>query len=114
MPENLASNKCVRRAHRGVVTKKLAEVETVLADAGDNPNLIKAGQLHLSLKEKLEMLKRLDERIFEATSDETALEADLASTDDVNSTIYEALIKLERLLSPPMTNHADNIVNTSL
>ena len=59
----LVFNNNVRCGYRGVVTRRVREVDTVLA-ADPNPDKMRLAQLKFTLKEKLETLAKIDQEII--------------------------------------------------
>ena len=59
----LVFNNNVRRGYRRVVTRRVREVDTVLA-ADPNPDKVRLAQLKFTLKEKLETLAKIDQEIL--------------------------------------------------
>lgn len=68
----LVFNNNVRRGYHGVVTRKVREVDTVLA-ADPNPDKVRLAQLKFTLKEKLETVAKIDQEIL-VLRDENAIE----------------------------------------
>ena len=88
----------VRCGYRGVVTRKVREVDAVLA-ADPNPDKVRLAQLKFTLKEKLETLAKIDLEIL-ILGDENAIEGDITQSEKVRDTIYEALAKIEAACEP--------------
>ena len=95
-----------------MVTKRIGEARVLLearepdADSGegDSPETIalKLAQLKLAMKEKLEILKQLDNEIIEMLDTEIEIATEIEQCDDFNKKIHEALLKLDRHLSRPL------------
>ena len=94
----LVFNNNVRRGYRGVVTRKVREVDTVLA-TDPNPDKVRLAQLKFTLKEKLETLAKIDQEIL-VLGNENAIEGVIAQFSKVRDTIYEALAKIEEACEP--------------
>ena len=93
----------VRAGHRGAVTKRLQEVNEALtaieSDAtADSSKLV---PLKLTLQEKLDTLKQLDNEILDLVEDEAALTQEIEQADIFKHNIYEALAKIERHIATP-------------
>ena len=86
----------------GVVTRKFREVDTVLA-ADPNPNKVRLAQFKFTLKEMFETLAKIDQEIL-VLGDENALEGEIAQSEKVRDTKYEALPKIEAAFEPAALN----------
>ena len=65
MPKGLAKKRQVHTGHRASVTKMLHQVEELTAASLGAPvDVAKLTQLKMSLQEKLDILKRLDDEIL--------------------------------------------------
>ena len=73
----LTQKKRVRAPHRCFTTRKITEVEAMLAaiKAGSEPDLAKLAGIRTVLKDKLNLLRTLDKEI-ELTEDDTALDTE--------------------------------------
>ena len=94
----LVFNNNVRRGYRGVVTRKVREVDTVLA-TDPNPDKVRLAQLKFTLKEKLETLAKIAQEML-VLGDENAIEGEIAQSEKVRDTVYEALAKIEAACEP--------------
>ena len=103
MAEGLVRKRRVRAGHRGVVTKRLQEVNEVLAaiESGATADPSKLVPFKLTLQEKLDTLKRLDNEILDLVEDDMALVQEIEQADAFNQDIYEALVKIERHNTTP-------------
>ena len=97
MSEPLPRKKKVRAGHRGSATKTIRRVEEQLTSG--SPDVDKLSQLQLTLKEKLEVLKHLDEEILNLVDGEDDIAEEIEQADEFKDSIYNAIVKLERCLS---------------
>ena len=104
MAEGLTKKRRIRAGHRGVVTKRLAEVNGLMGTEGGEdrprPDSLKLAQLQMALKEKLEVLKQLDGEILDLLASEEDIATEIEQADDYNHNIYEALVRMEEVLTP--------------
>ena len=100
MAEALVKRKRIRAGHRASATRIISEVEkTPSAEVPDNAKLV---LLKLTLNEKLETLRKLDDDIVDLTEDETALEEEIGLADSFKECIYAAVINIDRVtIAPP-------------
>ena len=66
---------------------------------GETPDLLKLSQLKLSLNEKLEVLKQLDNEILSLV-DEDDVAGEIDQSDEFKEGIYAAIVEVERALAP--------------
>ena len=71
----LAKKKHVRAGHRGSTTRSVQHAEEELRSA--RPDVDKLSQLKLTLKEKLDVLKHLDEEILDSMSEADEIAAEI-------------------------------------
>ena len=71
----LAKKKHVRAGHRGSTTRSVQRAEEELRSA--RPDVDKLSQLKLTLKEKLDVLKHLDEEILDSMSEADEIAAEI-------------------------------------
>ena len=57
----------------------------------------------LTLKEKLETIKKLDAEIVDLIDDETVLTEEIEQADGYKETVFSALLKADKLLKDPPT-----------
>ena len=65
-----------RDTHRGVVQKRIRELEAILTEAEGNEeghDLSRLRRLMLNLQEKMEVLSRLDEEVLDGLNDVEAM-----------------------------------------
>ena len=93
----LEKKKNVRRGHKGSATKLIGRINTALAASPADEDKLR--QLKLSLTDKLQVLKILDDDIVEATP-EDELAREIEQADEAREEIHLALTKLERALRP--------------
>ena len=94
---DLTKKRRVRSGHRGSATKSITRVEEQLASS--TPDADKLAALKLTLKEKLDVLKHLDEQIIDSVDGEDEIAREIELADTFNETIYDAIVKVERHLS---------------
>ena len=80
----LAHQKSVRSGHRGIVTKKIAELEGALGDTP--PHMDTLEQFKTAPEEKRALLKDLDERILALLEDEAEIVAEIEGAEGVKDT----------------------------
>ena len=93
----LEKKKNVRRGHKGSATKLIGRINTALAASPADEDKLR--QLKLSLTDKLQVLKILDDDIVDATP-EDELAREIEQADEAREEIHLALTKLERALRP--------------
>lgn len=89
--------KYVRAGHRGSATKMISRSEELLA--ADPLDTFKLSQIKLSLTEKLQLLKQLDEEFLSVVSEDEVVR-EIEQADEFKETIYAALVRMERALTP--------------
>ena len=94
MAEALLKKKRVRAGHRASATKILHHVDATLT--ADTPDASRLALHKMSLGEKLETLKTLDNEIIDLIEDETALGEEIEQADAFKETIYAAMIRIEK------------------
>ena len=101
MAEQLTKKKRIRAGHKGVVTRRMKEVDDIVAAMTPThpADLAKLAQLKLSLKEKLETLSKLDDEIFQLIDADEELIADMDEADTIKQGIYAAIVKIENSTS---------------
>ena len=91
--------KSVRAGHKGVVTKKLSDLEDALhATPLDKDQL---EQLKDTLQEKLDKLRNLSEDILAQLQDEAEIAAEIEGSDALCDQIRSALFKIRKAVSTP-------------
>ena len=81
------------------MTKRLADVKAILEPEGERdsePDMLKLAQLKLTLKEKLDILKQLDNEILDLLETEADISTEIKQSDTFNMGLYEALVKIEK------------------
>ena len=91
----------VRAGHKGVVTKKLTELEEALRATPLDKDLLE--KLRTTLQEKLDLLKKLSNDIVELLVNEAEIIAEIESSETLIDSIRSALIKLNRILGTAST-----------
>uniref|UniRef100_A0A1X7TG22 Uncharacterized protein n=1 Tax=Amphimedon queenslandica TaxID=400682 RepID=A0A1X7TG22_AMPQE len=96
---DLAKKKKIRDGHRGIVTRRLAEAEKLLEEVkgGAIADEVQVAQLRLSLKEKLEALKRKDEEVVDLIDDGDEVIREIEDADTFNENISNVLVALSRI-----------------
>ena len=64
--------------------------------ATSSPDLAKVFQLKCSLKEKVDTLKLLDDKVINYTEDEAALIDEVEQSNDFKAAVYAAIIRAEK------------------
>jgi hypothetical protein len=104
MAEGLSRKKRIRAGHKASATRILSQLDDVLGavDPASAVDTAKLTQLKLSLQEKLDTLKRLDEEILELT-EEDKFEDEIKQADSYKEGIYSAMAKIDKLCAttPP-------------
>jgi hypothetical protein len=106
MAEALRKKVSKRRGYREVLLKRLTEADTVLREietSRERADPVKMGQLKLSISEKLEILKRLDDDIIDLTENEDDIIKDISDTDEFNENAYQKLAHIESHLTGKIT-----------
>ena len=93
--------KRVRAGHRDSAIKILNQVEKTLAI--EPPNAPKLMLLKMSLEEKLDTLKTLDNEVVDLIEEEAALE-EIEQVDKFKQSIYAVMIKIKDLATAPPTS----------
>ena len=94
----LARKKRVRAGHRVSATKMISRTEDFLAR--DVPDVSKLPQLKLSLNEKLEVLKQLDEEIVGMVNEDD-VSGEIEQSDEFREGIYAVAVRIECALALP-------------
>uniref|UniRef100_A0A1X7TBP2 Tubulin-specific chaperone A n=1 Tax=Amphimedon queenslandica TaxID=400682 RepID=A0A1X7TBP2_AMPQE len=96
---DLAKRKKIRDGHRGIVTRRLAEAEKLLEEVkgGAIADEVQVAQLRLSLKEKLEALKRKDEEVVDLIDNGDEVIKEVEDADTFNENISNVLVALSRI-----------------
>ena len=97
MTEALARKKKTRAAHRSSATRIMNQLAEESARE-DRPTLERLLQCKLSLKDKLETLKSLDEEII-AVVDEDALDDQIEQADVFKERVQQSVFIAERLIT---------------
>jgi hypothetical protein len=74
--------------------------------AADSPDTMKLAQLKMSLKEKLEVLSRLDGEILSLVEEEAAITEEIEQSDGVKEGIYAILVRIDSLSRTPPASSA--------
>ena len=102
MSDARAKKTRIRAGHKGVATRRVKEVDELLAaiTPGRPADATKLAQLRLSLREKLETISKLDDELFELIDDEGELTSEIDQADIFKQSIYATLVKLDDQLNP--------------
>ena len=104
MSEELSRKKRVRAGHRASATRMINKASSLLED--ESPNLMTLSQLKLSLQEKLDVLKHLDEEILELV-DEDSVADEIQQSDGFKEQVYAIMVRVDscgrrsRTATPP-------------
>lgn len=98
MSEELTKKKRVRAGHRGSVSRMVKKSEELLA--AEHPDITTLSQLRLSLKEKLEVLSKLDSEILYLIDEEAGITEEIEQSDGIKEGIYTILVKIDDLSKP--------------
>ena len=96
MAEELTKKKRIRAGHRAAAKKTLRQVE----EASAGQDVSKLTLLKMTLTEKLENLKILDNEIIDRTDDEAAIADEIKQADEYKEAMYAAMISIEKLINP--------------
>ena len=98
MAEELAKKRTkIQGGHRAYVKRVLDDVGTTLEDYNQSRKQ-KLLQLMITLNEKLETLKNLDEQILESCRDDD-IEAEILEAGSFREQVHECLIKIDEVLT---------------
>jgi hypothetical protein len=99
----LAQRRRSRAPHRSTVTKRVQEVNRLLADidGGSPPDVDRLEGIKATLRDKLTYPRQLDEEIEKLIVDETDLETEVQQSEDIAESINTAMAGLNRVLRPP-------------
>ena len=96
MVEVLARKKKIWAGHKASVTKTILTVDEVLAS--EVPNHEKLSMLRMTLNEKLGMVNALDAEVIDLIEDKETLAGEIEWADNFKEGIFDALIKIDRLM----------------
>ena len=105
--EEIVRKKRIRAGHKGSVTRIIAQVSGMFDSSQINPS--KMTQHLQTLKEKREVLKKLDSEILDATAEEKELTDEVEESDLFKEKIDLAIIDIEGALAGTKTSDAMNI-----
>ena len=91
-----------RDAHRGVIQKRIRELETILTEAEGNEewsDLNRLRRLMLNLQEKMEVQSRLDKEVLDGLNDAEAMGQDIEEADKFRQTIHDAIQKVDTVIA---------------
>ena len=104
MSEELSGKKHVCAGHWASATRMINKASSLLED--ESPNLMTLSQLKLSLQEKLDVLKHLDEEILELV-DEDSVADEIEQSDGFKEQVYAIMVRVDscgrrsRTATPP-------------
>ena len=119
MSEALARNKKVRAGHRSSATRLLRQLEGEY-EIDDGPTLDRLMQCKLSLNQKLDKIRELDEEIL-ALVDDDGIENEIEQADQFKERIQQATIRVEHkisareqpsVVSPPSSHRVTTLHDT--
>ena len=97
MSEALARTKKVRAGHRSSATRLMNQLEGEY-EIEDGPTLDRLKQCKVSLNEKLDKLRELDEQILALVKDEN-IESEIEQADQFKERIQQAVFRVEHKIS---------------
>ena len=99
MADPLVKKTRIRVRHRGVVMKRIKEVEdTIAVVTGPSHapiDLAKLIRLKLSLRDKLDTFSKLNDNIFQPIENKADLVSEIDIADAYKQTIYDTLVKID-------------------
>ena len=98
MAKGLSRKKWIRAGHKASVTRILSQVNNLLAAANPTSTVdtAKLTQLKLSLQEKLDTLRRLDEEVLELLTEKDDFEDEIKQAGSFKEGIYSAMVKINK------------------
>eukprot|EP00731_Ephydatia_muelleri_P009508 Em0005g94a len=96
MSEEITRKKRIRAGHKASVSKVIGQVKADL-DSTDR-DALKLQQQRQKLKEKLEILRKLDSEILDLTADENEISAEIEQTDEFNGDLELTILTLDKAL----------------
>ena len=96
MSEEITRKKRIRAGHKASVSKVIGQAKADL-DSNDRDPL-KLQQQRQKLKEKLEILRKLDSEILDLTADENEISAEIEQTDEFNGDLELTILTLDKAL----------------
>ena len=95
MAELLVRKRRVRAGHRSSATKMIGQVREALEPEGAETNLSMLKQRRAALEEKMELLRRLDEEILDALTEEDDFTDEIEQADDYRGKLQMAIIDID-------------------
>ena len=92
----IAHLKSVRAGHKGVVTKKIGDLEDALKATPVDPDTLK--QMRVVFQEKFELLKKLSEDIVALLTEEVEIVAEVEAAELISDSIRESLLKITKAI----------------
>ena len=93
--EALTKKKKTRAGHKASATQTARQIDEIVA--AEEPDKARLALLQLTLKEKLETIKKLDAEIVNLI-DETVLTEEIEQADGYKETLFSALLKVDKIL----------------
>ena len=97
MTDELKKTRQIRGGHRGCVTKRLAQVETSIANF--EPSLQeRLSQQRILLQDKLDTLKCLDNKVLELVESEQSVHDEVLESSEITDQITWAIVRIHSTL----------------
>ena len=100
MMSNPAKKKKVRQGHRAYIAKIIGNVSGIVGEY-DPSQEVRLKQLKVTLQEKLDTLKTLDEEIFETIEEDGDREEEIEDAGQFREKIHEAIMEIDCALHTP-------------
>ena len=104
MADDIVQKRRTRAGQRGAVTKKIAEVETLLS--ADEPDLVKLAQMRSTLEEKRDGQRTLDEAIAASITVETDLVDEIYEADRIREDIGGMVQRINAVVGTTSSSEA--------
>jgi hypothetical protein len=98
----MASTARKRGAHKGIVKKRVAKVESILTEVEQGraePDHTELRHLKQHLQEKADLISKLDEEILDEIQDEEDMMKHIEEADEFRLFIYNAISPIDALIS---------------
>ena len=110
MGEELTKKKRIRAGHRASVTRIIAQVQQALESEELNSSKLK--QQLQTLREKVDVLRKLDSDILSALETEEDITGDIEQADIVKETLESTIFDLEAALTTQEQNNSPTVQPT--
>ena len=111
----ITKKKQSRSGHCGYTTKTLAKVKGLLED--DSPGVaVELARLKLTLTEKIETIKKLDEAIIDMLENSKDVESEIETSSEFISEVYGGLAAIDdalKKLDVPVEQSAKNVSHSN-